>query len=517
MTGDRDDSSGPPLVLPGALIGGKYRVLDFLAEGGMGAVVRARHEVLQQDVAIKLMKRELAEDGASAQRFLREARAAARIASDYVAKVTDVDLLEDGTPYMVMELLEGRDLAARLAVGDQLPIREAVDYTLQALAGVEAAHAIGVVHRDLKPSNLFLVTRSDGVRVKVLDFGISKVLEEHAPASLKLAQTTGQVVMGTPRFMSPEQFASTRDVDLRTDLWAMGLILYEMLTQSYPFDGETPGAILTKILSSAPPPVRKLRFDAPMELDRAVMRCLERDREKRFPSARELMRAIAPYASRRVQALLFDHDPHAPVFEAERELAAAATTVAVGAATPSPETQTPSRVMRPATAPTVLERTPATGSVASLAPAKDDRSALVRAAVAAVGVVLIVGVGVALKVRADAAPASAPAGVAHAAVVVPSTTAAALAEPSATASARATPPDVAVAPGASSPELPVAPAASAPAVTPVPAADSAAAAGSARPTSARSPGPLPTPAPGVKSPAKASSPHGGDDILGTRD
>ncbi len=298
---------------PGTLIAKKYRVEKLLAAGGMGAVLRAHHEALDQPVAIKVMRPELADRREAAQRFMREARAAAKIASDYVARVTDVDTLPDDTPFMVMEYLDGRDLDALLEEHKRLPIAQAVDFAIQALAGVEAAHALGVVHRDLKPSNLFLVERPGAPpRIKILDFGISKVVDDTADRGLKAGATTSAgAMLGTPRYMSPEQVASAKSVDARTDIWAMGLILYEMLTGSYPFTGDNSGEILAAILNAPPAPLRELRPDAPPELDDAVARALAKRRDERFSSAREMMKALAPFASKRVQALVIELE-HAP-------------------------------------------------------------------------------------------------------------------------------------------------------------------------------------------------------------
>jgi serine/threonine protein kinase len=284
--------------------------VKLLAAGGMGAVLLAHHEILDKPVAIKLIRPELATRKEVAQRFLREARAAAKISSDYVARVTDVDLLDDKTPYMVMEYLEGEDLSAVMSAQPKLPIALAVDYVVQGLMGLAAAHAKGIVHRDLKPSNLFLERRSDGKRrVKLLDFGISKVLEGEADEALKAGATTsaGQM-LGTPRYMSPEQVASAKNVDARTDLWAMGLILYEMLTGVYPFEGSSSGQILAAILTTSINPLRELRPEASPELQDVLERCLAKSRDDRYPDSQHMMRALSPFASKRVQSLIGELD-----------------------------------------------------------------------------------------------------------------------------------------------------------------------------------------------------------------
>lgn len=291
---------------PGMLIAEKYKVERLVAAGGMGAVIEAHHEVLDQTVAIKLMRPEIAENVEAAQRFLREARAAARIESDFVARVTDVDMWND-TPFMVMEFLKGDDLDDVIASDATLTVSDAVDYVMQGLAGLHAAHALGVVHRDLKPSNLFLVQRANGrKRVRILDFGISKVVGEDSEGLKAGATTSTEAMLGTPRYMSPEQVSSAKEVDERTDLWAMGLILYELLTKTYPFEGDTAGAILAAILTSPVPSAREIRREIPEELDAVIMRLLRKRRNERYPSAKAVMKALAPFASRRIQALLLE-------------------------------------------------------------------------------------------------------------------------------------------------------------------------------------------------------------------
>jgi serine/threonine-protein kinase len=305
-----DDLLASLPVEPGGVVAGKYRVEKLLAAGGMGAVIKARHEVLNKDVAIKLMRPETTGSVEAGQRFLREARATATLESDYIARVTDVDLLDDGTPFMVMEYLEGRDLSSVLDVHDRIEVRQAVDWTMQVLSGLAHAHAMGIVHRDLKPSNLFLVKRTDGTRrIKILDFGISKVMDETRADSggVKAGATTStQALLGTPRYMSPEQVQSSKNVDGRTDLWALGLILYELVTGTYPFEGESTGAVLANILTSPLSTAHAVRAEVPEAISKVIERCLARQRDDRYSSAREVMEALAPFASKRMQALLLD-------------------------------------------------------------------------------------------------------------------------------------------------------------------------------------------------------------------
>ena len=292
---------GLPVKL-GDRIAGKYLIEELIAAGGQGVVLRARHEVLGRDVAIKLMLPEALGDQEAAQRFLREARAAARIESDYVTRVTDVDVIDGHIPFMVMELLKGSDLSAVIDSTNSTNVVDGVDYVMEALAGVDAAHKLGVVHRDLKPSNLFLATLPDGSkRVRLLDFGISKAMEDSADGLKAGATTSTQAIMGTPRYMSPEQVSSSKNVDGRTDVWAMGLILYELLTRTFPFEGDTVGAILSNILTSDVVPPSQLRTDIPRGLQAVIIKCLQRDREDRFDSARAMMCQLAPFASIRVR------------------------------------------------------------------------------------------------------------------------------------------------------------------------------------------------------------------------
>jgi serine/threonine-protein kinase len=279
---------------PGDIIGAKYAITRVLGSGGMGVVFEAMHLRLRQRVAVKMLRPELALLGETVARFEREARAAAKLRTTYVARVLDVDSLDDGTPYMVMEFLEGRDLSAEIAARGSLPIGEAVDYLLQACDAMGEAHRQGTVHRDLKPSNLFLATGERGRVVKVLDFGISKVVEEGVAESV----TSTFSVMGTALYMSPELVRSAKHVDARSDVWALSVILYEMLAGRSPFVGETATAIAAAIVADAPTPMRAYRHDVPSQLEAAIMQGLEKDRDRRFPDAAAFAAAIAPFASR---------------------------------------------------------------------------------------------------------------------------------------------------------------------------------------------------------------------------
>ncbi len=246
----------------------KYRVERVLGVGGMGAVVAARHLGLDQTVAIKVLLPDVLEDGVDmVARFEREARAAAKIKSDHIVRVNDVGTLDDGTPYMVMEYLEGEDLESLLRRRRSLRIEDAVELATQVCEVMTEAHALGIVHRDLKPANLFCVTRPDGrLSLKVLDFGISKVMSE--------TLTTVRGIMGSPAYMSPEQIRSAHTVDGRADIWATGIVLYEMLTGFVPFAARTLPGMLTNIATQPVPSVRRYRLDVPAKLEAVIQKCL---------------------------------------------------------------------------------------------------------------------------------------------------------------------------------------------------------------------------------------------------
>jgi serine/threonine-protein kinase len=286
-------------VVPGDLIAGKYRVEKVLGIGGMGVVVSARHLALDEQVAIKLLLPETLKNPEAVSRFVREARAAVKIKSEHVARVSDVGQLENGSPYMVMEFLQGGDLADWLTQNGPLPFEQAVDFVLQACVAVADAHALGIVHRDLKPSNLYCVRRSDGqLMIKVLDFGISKMTNLDGSATgAELTKTNA--VMGSPLYMSPEQMRSARDVDSATDTWALGVILFELITGRRPFSADTLTELVMKVASDAPPPLATYRPDAPPGLDEVIATCLAKDRRKRYPNVGALSLALLPFAPKR--------------------------------------------------------------------------------------------------------------------------------------------------------------------------------------------------------------------------
>jgi serine/threonine protein kinase len=276
----------------GALVAGKYRLQGILGEGGMGLVVSAHHEALDRMVALKVLRKESAKDPVMAERFLREARAAANLRSEHVAHVLDVGTLPTGAPFMVLEYLEGADLAQVLTRQGRLSVAVACNYVVQACEAVAEAHASGIVHRDLKPANLYLTTRLGGAdHVKVLDFGVSKSL-----AADRAVLTIANVAVGSPAYMAPEQVRGAREVGPRADVWGLGVVLYELLTEAMPFEAESLPDLCLKIAKEDPTPLHSRRPDLPAELSAVVARCLQKDPVKRFFDAAELAEALAPFA-----------------------------------------------------------------------------------------------------------------------------------------------------------------------------------------------------------------------------
>jgi serine/threonine protein kinase len=283
--------------LCGQVLAGKYRVDRVLGAGGMGVVVEAHHLALDSKIAIKFLTPEVQGNAEAVARFAREARVAAKIRSEHVTRVLDVGMLDTGAHYIVMELLDGMDLRQWLTRKGPLPVGEAVDFVLQASEAIAEAHDLGIVHRDLKPANLFCVRRPNGSQcIKVLDFGISK-MSSLGDSGGGLSMTGTATVMGTPFYMSPEQMDSARNTDGRTDIWALGVILFELLTGQLPFSGESLPQVCMSVTSRPAPSVRALRADVPPELEAAIHKCLEKDRTKRFQTVGDLCDAVAPFAA----------------------------------------------------------------------------------------------------------------------------------------------------------------------------------------------------------------------------
>jgi eukaryotic-like serine/threonine-protein kinase len=315
----------------------KYRVEGVVGRGGMALVLRATHLQLGEQVALKILLPDVSTPEAVA-RFLREAQAVVRLRGEHVARVLDVGRLPDGAPYTVMEYLRGVDLAGELKRRGALAPGLAVDHALQACEALAEAHASGVVHRDIKPSNLFLTARPDGTPlIKVLDFGISKT-----PAGAgSLTQT--DTVMGTPGYMSPEQMKAARDVDARTDIWSLGVVLYECLTGRPPFQAEAFSAVVWKA-ATEPPPAMDPRL--PRGLQDVVLRCLEKDRAARFGSMADLAAALAPFAG----------DPRAAALVVDRTRLMLGVPAAAPPARPAPHSETATTLQGSARARTATRR-----------------------------------------------------------------------------------------------------------------------------------------------------------------
>ena len=291
-------------VKPGDVLAGKYRVERVLGSGGMGYVVAARHLQLDQLVAMKFLRKLGAglDETEATGRFLREAKAVVRLRDEHVAKVFDVGTLETGEPYIVMEYLDGCDLSALAKQRGQIPVSEAVEYVMQACEALAEAHSIGIVHRDVKLANLFVTRGHAGSPlVKVLDFGISKV-NPFGEAAAEHEMTRTSSMLGSPRFMSPEQMRDPRKVDPRSDLWSLGVVLYRLVAGKPPFEAETLGRLLSMVMHENPDPLSASRGDLPPGFAEVVHHCLEKDPNVRFSNVAELAYALAPYAVDPVRA-----------------------------------------------------------------------------------------------------------------------------------------------------------------------------------------------------------------------
>jgi len=281
----------------GVGVAGKYEIVRHLGRGGMGVVFAARHLQLGHLVAIKVLHGDVL-DPTDIARFMREARAAAKLESEHVVRIHDLGLLPSGHPYLVMEHLEGEDLGRVVVTRGPMPIADATTIALQLCEVLGEAHAAGVVHRDIKPQNLFLVTpktASDPLRIKVLDFGLAKDASSQSGKggdTTRTRLTERHSLLGSPRFMSPEQIESAREVDGRTDIWATGATLYNLLTGTMPFPGRSIPEVLGQIMFAVPRPPRDLRPEISPELEAIVMRCLEKSPAARFATIDDLAAAL---------------------------------------------------------------------------------------------------------------------------------------------------------------------------------------------------------------------------------
>ena len=269
----------------------RYRLEARLGGGGMGDVWRARSLVDGRDVAIKILRTLHTGDPVLVTRFLREARAARMVRHPNVVEVLDVGQTGEGAPFIVEELLIGDDLSATLkSIGGTLRADIAIDLMLPIAEAVAGVHESGIVHRDLKPGNIFLARVGKKTIPKLLDFGISQLSDTSDASRI----TTTGVALGTPAYMAPEQVMAQKDLDARVDVWALGVILYEMVAGKLPFQkGDTPGALYVQICTSNPPPLREFAADVPEAYERIVARCMQRERTERYASARELANDLA--------------------------------------------------------------------------------------------------------------------------------------------------------------------------------------------------------------------------------
>jgi serine/threonine-protein kinase len=284
----------------GRTAGGKYKLVRLLGKGGMGEVYEAQHSVIGRRFAIKFLHPHLATNGEVVARFQREAQAAGSLENENIAAVVDAGTADDGAPFLVMEYLDGEDLAHLLVRGGPLPVPRAAYIIIQACRGLAAAHGRGIVHRDLKPENLFVCKRNDASDlIKVLDFGIAKLHAGSAGTGLTQTGTT----MGTPFYMSLEQARGAKEVDQRTDIYALGVILYEILSGAKPHPGESYNEILYHVLTQEPAPLDSIRPELPVGLSAIVQKAMAREAGDRYASAADLTAALIPYAGRAVTPL----------------------------------------------------------------------------------------------------------------------------------------------------------------------------------------------------------------------
>jgi serine/threonine-protein kinase len=387
----------------GTVLNGRWRLLRLIGEGGMGAVFEAEGPAGTGKRAIKLLHQEYAKEAVILARFLTEGQAGRAINHPNVAQVLDTGKAENGVPYLVMELLHGTPVASYVDAGQAIPLAQAVHVAHGVLQALAVAHGLNIVHRDIKPDNLFIATGAGGKSIlKILDFGISKMSTRNVSTSGNELTEAGDK-FGTPVYMSPEQLLSARDVDARADVWAMGVVLYELLTGKLPFDGDLP-VLCSAILTKPHVPLATARPYLPEALEDVIGRCLEKDVEKRFQNVAELAQELRQFAGP-VSQVRIDH-----VVQLIRGAGEA-----VRPATPSPQAIVRALRDEPTLADASPERSATTGSGMSAwgaAPARDfgrTRAGRVRlAAIALAGLVAVVlGVAAIAGGRGGHAPAAA--------------------------------------------------------------------------------------------------------------
>jgi serine/threonine protein kinase len=288
-------------IKTGNVLNGRYLIEEQLGSGGMGSVYAARHVKLGTRLAIKVLLPELLSDADAVGRFAREARAAAKIADENVVRILDVGQLDSGVPYMVMEFLEGQDVAVYLKEHGRLSVEQAIDVMLQSCAALAAAHAMHIIHRDIKPSNLFFVPRTAGrPLVKMLDFGVSKIVSTGNQMASQV--TKAGSILGSPGYIPPEQWFSSNNADKRSDIWSLGILFYELLTGRVPFEAPSLPVLSTKIAYEPAIPPRQLRNEIPVDLENVVLRCLEKSPDNRFQDVTAMATALS-LCQRRYQSL----------------------------------------------------------------------------------------------------------------------------------------------------------------------------------------------------------------------
>ncbi len=273
---------------PGTVVAGKYRIDRTLGTGGMGVVVAATHLELGTPIALKFLHHDMTQNQSVVERFMREARSSAQLRGENVCRVSDVGRTESGQPFLVMELLAGQDLGTLLKTNGALQVTVAAEIIMQACIALGEAHAVGVIHRDIKPGNLFWTQRPDGsALIKVLDFGVAK-----APEELNMSLTQTQNVIGSPGYMSPEQLKSSKSVDPRSDIWSLGIVLYELVSGKKPFEAQSITELALKV---AMDPAPAMSAGIPPSFESVILRCLEKDPQRRYRDVADLATALAPF------------------------------------------------------------------------------------------------------------------------------------------------------------------------------------------------------------------------------